>query len=263
MSKVVVITGASAGIGAATAKLLGSQGHQLALAARREPELRAAAAAAGQALVVPMDVTRRADHDRLRDAALREFGRIDVWINNAGRGITRRVLDLTDDDLDQIFAVNLKSALYGMQCVVPYFQQRGEGHLINVSSFLSRVPFATFRSAYNAAKAGLNALTANLRVDLRATHPGVHVSLVMPGVVRTEFPRVALGASPTQPPFAGPSQSAEEVAAVIAALIEHPVAEVYTNPAQAKIAEQYYHDVGAFEENAAKQGPWPPAPPKS
>ena len=71
-----------------------------------------------------------------------------------------------------MMAVNVKSALYGMQAIVPHFIERGRGQIVNVSSFLSRVPFATFRSGYNAAKAALNALTANARVDLARAHPG-------------------------------------------------------------------------------------------
>src|SRR5256885_3689783 len=80
--------------------------------------------------------------------------------------------------------VNVKSALYGMQAIAPYFQQRGRGHIVNISSFLGRVPVAPPRSAYSAAKAALNSLTANVRVDLQQTHPGIHVSLVMPGLDR-------------------------------------------------------------------------------
>src|SRR4029077_16181756 len=113
--------------------------------------------------VVTADVTRRADGERIRDEALRAFGRVDVWINNAGRGILRPVLELTDDDVDEMFAVNVKSALYGMQAIAPHFIARGRGPRINVSSFLGRVPIATPRSAYNAAKAALNSLKANLR----------------------------------------------------------------------------------------------------
>jgi len=256
MPKTIVITGASAGIGAALARLLGRQGHQLVLAARRKPELERVAAASGAAVeVVVADVRRREDVERLRDAALRRFGRVDVWVNNAGRGITRRVLDLSDDDVDEMMAVNVKSALYGMQAIVPHFQERGEGHLINVSSFLGRVPFVAVRSAYNAAKHALNALTANLRMDLRSSHPGVHVSLVMPGVVRTEFAANALGAPASRGAGGAgggpPGQTADEVAAVIADVIEHPVAEVYTNPASAEMARRYFQDVAAFEEQSA------------
>jgi NADP-dependent 3-hydroxy acid dehydrogenase YdfG len=262
-SKVIVITGASSGIGAALARHLGAGGHRIVLGARREAELRQVAddarrRGAADALVVVGDVTRRDDVDRLRDDALRRFGRIDVWVNNAGQGITRPVLELTDDDFDTMMTVNVKSALYGMQAIVPHFQERGEGHLLNISSFLGRVPIATIRSAYNAAKSALNALTANLRVDLQRTHPGIHVSLIMPGLVTTDFAANALGGVPAPAVRAAASspmkpQTATEVAALIAGVIEKPVAELYTNPASPELARRYYEDVGAFEAAMAKQ----------
>ena len=252
-SDVVVITGASGGIGAALAKRLGRDGKRLVLAARRESELRsiasdAEAAGAEKALAVPTDVMQREAVNQLRDAALKEFGRIDVWVNNAGRGLTRTILDVTDADLDDMITVNLKSALYGMQAVSPHFIERGKGHLINVSSFLSRVPMASIRSAYSASKAALNSLTANLRMDLAATHPNIHVSLVMPGLVSTAFAQHAVHGTPPIPPGAGaPSQTAEAVAAAITAVIDHPVAEIYTNPPLAGFARTYFEDVEAFE----------------
>jgi short-subunit dehydrogenase len=248
--KTIVITGASAGIGAALATQLGTRGHRLVLAARRERELGEVAGRAGQgAIAVVADLTRRGDVARLHDRALEAFGHVDVWVNNAGRGITRNVLDLTDEDVDEMMAVNLKSALYGMQAIVPHFIERGQGHLINVSSFLGRVPLVSYRSAYNAAKAALNALTANLRADLARAHPGIHVSLVIPGVVTTEFARNALGGARQLPPgaMAARPQSPDEAAAVMVGLIEHPVPEVYTNPAQAAVVARYYEDVAAFE----------------
>jgi len=230
-NKIVVITGASAGIGAALSELIGRKGGRPVLAARREPELRQVAARSGaEALPVVADVTRREDVQRVLDAALARFGQVDVWVNNAGRGITRLVSELTDEDLDEMMRVNVKSALYGMQAVLPHFQSRGSGHLINVSSMLGRVPSVPLRSAYNAAKHALNALTANLRMELRERHPGLHVSTVMPGPVATDFGLNALGGGPDSRriPFA---QTAEEVAAVIAELIQHPrAADVYTRP---------------------------------
>ena len=252
-SKIVVITGASGGIGAATALKLGTEGHALVLAARRRPELeRIAGQAAQRTLAVVTDATVRGDVERLREAALAEFGRVDVWINNAGRGISRRVLDLTDAEVDEIVASNLKSVLYGMQAIVPHFQARGEGHLINVSSFLGRVPFVPFRSIYSAAKSAVNILTANLRMDLRTEYPGIHVSLVLPGVVKTGFGANALGGTPAVPFRTGTQmrpQEPEEVAEVIAALIKEPKPEIYTNPGLAEIFRNYYQDVGAFEDN--------------
>jgi NADP-dependent 3-hydroxy acid dehydrogenase YdfG len=251
-SKVIVITGASAGIGAALARLLGTPGHQIVLAARREKELREVASAIGSnALVVPTDVTQRVEVEHLKDAALAKFDHVDVWINNAGRGISRKVQDLSDADFEEMMLVNVKSAVYGIQAVLPHFQERGEGHIINISSFLSRIPFVVFRSAYSASKAALNVLTANLRMDLAATHPNIHISLVMPGVVLTDFQKNALGDTP-QFSRTGASvgvQTAEEVAAVIGDVIEHPRPEVYTNPASADLARRYFEDVAAFEAN--------------
>jgi NADP-dependent 3-hydroxy acid dehydrogenase YdfG len=249
----IVITGASGGIGAALAVRLGAAGHRVALAARRERELQEVAGRAGTgAIAVPTDVTRRSDVERLRDRAIDAFGHVDVWINNAGRGITKPVLELTDEELDLMMTVNVKSALYGMQAIVPHFIARGRGQIVNVSSFLSRVPFATYRSAYNAAKSALNALTANLRVDLAARHPGIHVSLVMPGLVTTGFGENAMGGSPALPPAVlAQAQTAEDVAEAIAGVIDHPVAELYTNPNHRAVALRYFEDVGAFERDAA------------
>jgi NADP-dependent 3-hydroxy acid dehydrogenase YdfG len=256
--KVVVVTGASGGIGAATARLLGTQGHQVVLAARRENELREAAKQSGsEAVPVVVDVTRRADVRRLKDTALQTFGRVDVWINNAGRGISKPVLELTDDDVDEMMSANLKSALYGMQTIVPYFQQEGKGHVINVSSFLGRVPLATIRSIYSAAKAALNVLTANLRMDLRVQYPNIHVSLVMPGMVLTDFHKNALGGIPQVRPGGAVSpqgaQTAEEVGIAIASLIERPQSEIYTNPASSEIARRYREDIDLFEKNLLRR----------
>ncbi|HEY3055056.1 MAG TPA: SDR family NAD(P)-dependent oxidoreductase [Thermoanaerobaculia bacterium] len=253
--KTIVITGASGGIGAALARHLGREGHRLVLAARRINELNEVAAGSGaNTITLRADVTRRGDVIRIRDEAIRAFETVDVWINNAGRGISRQTLDLTDDDLDEMMAVNVKSALYGAQAIVPHFLERGRGHLINISSFLGRVPLATHRSAYNAAKAALNALTANLRVDLHRKNPNIHVSLVMPGLVTTEFAKNVRGeASAVAPPWVSggqappPVQTPEEVAAAISSVIENPVAEMYTNPANAALARRYLDDVGAFE----------------
>jgi short-subunit dehydrogenase len=250
--KHIVITGASSGIGATLAEQLGAAGHRIALAARREPELNAVAARIGPgAIVIPTDVTKRNEVERLRDRAIEAFGHVDVWVNNAGRGINKPALEITDEELDLMMTVNVKSAVYGMQAIAPHFVARGAGQIVNISSVLSRVPFATYRSGYNAAKAALNALTANARVDLARQHPGVHVTLVMPGLVRTDFQRNALGGSPALPPGTA-AQAVEDAAAAIVQAIEHPVAEIYTNPGYASaVVARYFHDVGAFEREAA------------
>ena len=259
-NKTIVVTGASSGIGAGLARRLAADGNALVLAARRREKLEEVARIAMQsgsprALAVAADVTKRYDVEHVAAAAVDTFGGFDVWINNVGRGITRSVLDLSDADVDEMMAVNLKSALYGMQVAVTHFVERGHGHIINMSSFLGRVPLATHRSAYNAAKAALNALTANLRMDLRDQHPGIHVTLIMPGMVGTAFGKNALGSPPGTPIYSGPHvQSVEFVADLVARAIEEPTAEIYTNPASAEMARRYFADVTGFE--ASGDNPW-------
>ncbi len=249
--KTVVITGASGGIGAALALVLAAEHHNLALAARREKELDAVGAAAqkgrasGVACIVA-DVTRRGDVERIARETIERFGGFDVWVNNAGRGITREVVDLSEHDIDEMINANVKSAVYGMQVAAAHFLERGAGQIVNISSFLARVPVASYRSAYSAAKAALNSLTANLRTDLAAKSPGIRVTLVMPGVVSTDFARNVVGEA--RPPLAGPPpQTAEEVAGIIAGVIRKPVAEIYTNPASSSLVRAYQEDIVGFE----------------
>jgi len=239
-SKTIVITGASSGIGARLAELLAAEGHTLVLVARREPELHAVAGRCGPlALPVVADVTARTDIQRVVRSALERFGHIDVWVNNAGRGITRVPSELTDDDIDDMMRVNVKSVLYGTQEVLPHFKERGSGHVINVSSMLGRIPLAPFRSAYNGAKHFVNALTADFRNELRATHPGIRVSLVSPGVVRTAFGSNALHGGPDSRTLPN-SQSVDEVAAVIARVVETREADVYTRPDGREMVLKYF-----------------------
>jgi NADP-dependent 3-hydroxy acid dehydrogenase YdfG len=254
--KVAVVTGASSGIGAELCKKLGAEGFCVVLAARRKEALSGVAAQCGkEALAVVTDVTKKGDVDRLKEEALAKFGRIDVWVNNAGRGIGRKTEDLTEADLDEMMSVNVKSVLFSIQAVVPYFKEQGRGHLINVSSVLGRVPFAGYRSAYNAAKHAVNALTANLRMDLRRSYPGIRVSLVMPGMVATDFAKNALYGTPPPLPGAGTGmkpQTPQEAADVMMDLIRNPKPEVYTNPASAETVRAYYADVAAFEDRMFK-----------
>jgi short-subunit dehydrogenase len=257
---VVVITGASSGIGAELAELVGAEGRRLVLAARREAELHAVAARCGaDALVVPADVRLRGDVERILERALERFGRVDVWVNNAGRGISKPVSKLTDEDVDEMMSVNLKSALYGMQAVLPHFKERGTGQIVNVSSMLGRIPLAPFRSAYSAAKHALNALTGSLRGELRAEYPGIVVTTVSPGVVATEFGVRALGGGMDSRTFPG-AQSAAEVAAVILDAIRTPRADVYTRPQGKDQVVAYFaaEDMAAAE--AAVQFSAPPKP---
>ena len=237
--RVVVITGASAGIGAALGEQLGRRGTRVALVARRADALQDTVRRTdGHGLAVVADMTRRADAERVVAETLTAFGSIDVWINNVGRGISRPAAELTDDDIDEMIRINVKSALYGIQAVLPHFKARGAGHIINVSSMLGRIPMAPFRSAYNSAKHFLNALTANVRDDLAGAYPGIAVSLVSPGVVRTEFGVNAVHGGPDSRTLPN-SQSAEEVAAVIAGVIQSRATDVYTRPGARQMVLDY------------------------
>jgi NAD(P)-dependent dehydrogenase (short-subunit alcohol dehydrogenase family) len=247
--RVVVITGASSGIGAHLAETVASRGGKPVLVARRGSELAAVASKCGpNALAVVADVTKRGDVERARDQAIEHFGHVDAWVNNAARAITRKTSELTDADVDEMMLVNVKSALYGIQAVLPHFRQRGKGHIVNVSTMIARVPFAPMRSAYCAAKAALNSLTATLRVELRTSDPGISVSTVLPGVVATDLGLNALHGGPDNRALPNP-QKVEEVAAVIADLLEHPRAEVYTRPGAREIVAGYYaaEDMGEIE----------------
>ncbi|MBA3920088.1 MAG: short-chain dehydrogenase [Gemmatimonas sp.] len=244
---VTLITGASDGIGAALAHRLAGR-HALVLVARRADKLQAVANAIREAHDTPVvtvvaDVTVRSQIDDAVDTALAEFSRLDVLVNNVGRGITRLPSALTDEDLDDMMRVNVKSALYGMQAVLPHFRLVGRGHVVNISSMLGRIPSVVPRAAYSAAKHFLDSLTINFRDEVQAEHPGIQFSLVSPGVVHTEFGNNALhgGVDSRQLPMA---QTADEVAAVIAQVIEDRRPDVYSRTGMAARVREYYAGLG-------------------
>ena len=246
MSLVIVITGASSGIGAASAELLAGRGHRVELVARRAAELHNVATRCGaHARANVADVSRREDVRRVVADVITHYGHIDVWINNAGRGITKPVSQLTDQDVSDMMQVNVMSALYGMQETLPHFKERGAGHVINVSSMLARIPHAPLRAAYSAAKHALNSLTANFRTEVQKTHPNIFVSLVSPGVVHTDFGNNALHGGPDSRSFPD-AQTAVEIAEVIAGVIESKRADTYTRAEGAEMVRQYYEAIATY-----------------
>jgi NAD(P)-dependent dehydrogenase (short-subunit alcohol dehydrogenase family) len=261
--KVVVITGASAGIGLALAELCVQRGARVVLAARRKSELDALASRLGtdKALAVETDVARRADNEALVSQALARFGQIDSFVANAGRGISRLPSELTDADIDDMISLNLKSVLYAIQSCLPHFKQRTRGQIVAISSGLSRFPFAPQRSAYSASKAAVNLLMASLRGELRAQGlTDIHATTVMPGIVATDFGKNALHGGIDNAKMPG-AQPVGEVAEVIADVIEKPRAEAYTRPQMRELAEKYYSadDVSEIEKTFGMRPPGPPA----
>jgi NADP-dependent 3-hydroxy acid dehydrogenase YdfG len=225
--RVMLVTGASDGVGAAVAKMAAAQGFSVALVARREEALQAVAAECPGSLPIVADVTKRPDVERAVRAAIEHFGGLDVLVNNVGRGIAAQPSAVTEEDIDEMMSINVKSSLFGMQAVLPHFKERDRGHIINVSSRLGRIPSVLPRSAYNWSKHFLNGLTANFRDEVAATHPGIAVSLVSPGLIYTDFGQHALYDGNDMRVQPG-GQSKEEVASVIMQVVQTRQRDVFT-----------------------------------
>ncbi|WGI27299.1 SDR family oxidoreductase [Halomonas alkaliantarctica] len=184
--KVILITGASSGIGEATARTLASQGASVVLGARRIDRLEKLVAEitndGGKAIACAVDVTRREDVQSFADYALDKFGRIDVIINNAGVMPLSPVAALKVDEWDRMIDVNIRGVLHGIAAVLPTMQQQGSGHVINISSIggLYVVPTA---AVYSATKYAVRAISDGLRQE----HSDIRVTCVYPGVVESEL----------------------------------------------------------------------------
>ena len=226
--RVTAITGASAGIGRATALRLARDGGAVLLSARRQDRLDEVAAevrqAGGAAVVVPSDVTSEADMERLVASAVERFGRLDAVMCNAGFGIYGRLDDITAAQMRSLIEVNYLGTYNAARAALPLFRRQASGHIIVVSSIVGQrgVPFM---GAYAATKFAQVGLAESLRAELVGTN--IHVSVVFPISTETEFFQVMTRESGHATRAAGPSQTAAEVADAIAAAIARPVAEVY------------------------------------
>src|SRR5918997_137590 len=184
--KIAVVTGASSGIGEATARALTGRGASVVLAARAEEKLRflerEISAAGGRALSVKTDVTDRDSVETTVKRTIEEFGSLDILVNNAGLGLSGRVEDLRADDLRYLFEVNLGGPLICMQAALPHMR-RG-GRIVNVSSVVGKRAIPKV-GGYCASKFALNALSDTLRVEVAGR--GITVVSVYPGTTRTAF----------------------------------------------------------------------------
>lgn len=184
-NKVVLITGASSGIGAAIARLFAREGARLALAARSVAKLRALAASLGaNALAVPTDMTDRAAVRQMVQTTVERFGRLDILINNAGVGMYAPVATVSPEQLEKVVATNWLGPVYAIQSAVPHMRKQGGGQIINISSVAGKVAIPGM-GAYCATKFALNALSDSLRMELAADR--IQVITVCPGRIATPF----------------------------------------------------------------------------
>ena len=186
--KVVVITGASSGMGEAAARHLAAQGAAVVLGARRIERLEALVgeitAAGGQALAVATDVTDRAQVRRLVDAAVETYGRIDVLVNNAGIMPLSPLERVKVDEWDRMIDVNLKGVLYGVAAALPHMTAQKSGHIINLSSVAGHKVFGG-SAVYSATKFGVRALSEGLRMEVKPYN--IRTTIICPGAVKTEL----------------------------------------------------------------------------
>jgi NADP-dependent 3-hydroxy acid dehydrogenase YdfG len=187
--KVVVITGASSGLGEATARLLAAEGARVVLGARRAARIQALAdeltGRGGKALAVPTDVTDRDQVKRLVDLTVQTHGRIDVMINNAGLMPQSLLEHLKVDEWDRMIDVNLKGVLYGIAAALPHMQRQRAGHIINVSSVAGH-KVGPGSAVYSATKHAVRALSEGLRQEVKPWN--IRTTVISPGAVATELP---------------------------------------------------------------------------
>ena len=226
--KVIVITGASSGIGRAAAVALGREGAKLVVVARREDRLKQLQQEInGDTLVLPFDLRDPQQVAQMIEQTMNRYGRIDVLINNAGFGFQGSVEKTSPEVVREIFALNFEAALLASQLAIPIMRKQGSGHIINVSSIVGRraIPL---NGIYCATKFALNGISEALRIELKDSN--IDVSIVSPAATESEFgDHVRRGDVKVKFKPVGGVQTSEEVAAAIVRCIKDPKIEVFPN----------------------------------
>jgi short-subunit dehydrogenase len=227
--QVMVLTGASSGIGLATARLAAKRGARLVLAARSEDSLRQLCdeinSAGGEAIYVVADVGREEDVRRVHEEALRRFGWYDTWINDAGVSIYGDMLNIPNEDNRRLFETNFWGVVYGSQVAAKYLKNRG-GALINVGSTVGdrAVPV---QGMYSASKHAVKGFTDALRMELEAAGAPVSVTLIKPAAIDTPFTHHAMNYQDREPSLPPPVYDAQVVAEAILYCAENPVRDMF------------------------------------
>ncbi len=219
--KIIVITGASQGIGKATAQHLANQGGRIVLASRSAEKLREIEAELPGTWSVPTDMREVRDVRNLVEKTVQQYGRIDILINNAGQGLWTTVEAMDIDDYRAVWELNVLGALQAMQAVIPVMRRQGGGMIVNVSSMVSRNYYPNL-AGYASTKYALNALSLTARTELEKD--GIIVSLIRPKLVATDFGKNSAKAEPdflrerdntSAPPIDTPEFVAEQIAELI------------------------------------------------
>lgn len=253
---VVVITGASSGIGRATARAFAEKGASVVLAARREETLQEVATECrnlgARALVVPTDVTDEEATQELARRTVENFGRIDVWVNNAAVTLFGRFEEAPSDAYRRVFETNLFGYIHGARAALPYFREQGSGVLINVSSVVAKAS-QPYTSAYVASKFAIRGLSECLRQELILDGASnIHACNVMPASIDTPFFQHAANYTGRAPKALNPVYSAEEVARAIVRCARRPKREVVVGSAGRLLAAQHTLSLGLYERAAAR-----------
>lgn len=229
--QVIVITGASSGIGLATARAAAKQGARLVLAARNDAALaevvREINTTAGReaAVHVPVDVGRKEDVERIASTAIERFGGFDTWVNNAGVSIYGRLEEVADEDFQRVFQTNFWGVVFGSLIAVRHLKQRG-GALVNLGSVASDTPIP-LQGMYSASKHAVKGFTDALRMELQVESAPVSVTLIKPGAINTPYLEHAKNYMEHQPKHAPPVYPASEVAQAILYAAAHPKRDIY------------------------------------
>jgi NADP-dependent 3-hydroxy acid dehydrogenase YdfG len=228
--QVIVITGASSGIGLCTAKLAAERGAKVVLSSRDEDDLRHAVdeirATGGDVIYCAADVADRDAIERVADAAVREFGRIDTWVNDAGVSVYGLLEDIPVADARRLFDTNYWGVVNGSLAALPHLRQNGGGALINVGSTTSdrAIPL---QGHYSASKHAVKGFTDALRMEVEKEGAEISVTLIKPGAIDTPYPEHARNYMDAEPKHPAPVYAPEVVAETILFCAEHPRRDMF------------------------------------
>jgi short-subunit dehydrogenase len=254
---VIVITGASSGIGRATALEFAKQGATLLLAARREAVLQDVAIECdrlgGQALAVPTDVTDADAVQALARRAVDTFGRLDVWVNNAAVTLFARFEEAPLDTYRRVIETNLFGYIHGARAALPYFREQGSGILINVDSVVGKTA-EPYTSAYTISKYGILGMSNGLRIELQLDNASdIHVCVVMPASIDTPIFQNAANYTNRKVKPLNPVYPAQQVAEAIVGLVERPQREVIVGQAGHLLVMEHALAPDLYERMMARQ----------